>query len=721
MPLDQLVCASALGLLLLLSDKVLSYIDVETFAITNAAQNVKCFALNAHPTVEDPFVLQMVLATYKKELIVCRRMSDGETEIDRKISINSKKILAISYSRNAICYATEHAYFVHNLTHSNAPIHLFDFDSGLLPPLISNVGTEDFVLSGMQGLAIYVNGDGISSRPPISLGSEKLLGIEEKCPFLLCLNGDVIHIFSLLNGDRQQSLSLSTPLQSLTNIDGTLIGYGEENIIELVPISLITQQLNQLKQRAAFMLLSKGTLDKSLDLLVESEADPREVLTLNEELLDVDFVPDVVLQQCLQDSEKPKIPLNVLEDYLYKIRTLSWAFELYSEIIDSCLAKIHVINNELSKLDSLSSGTWNNVQFRSNWLANKGHYNLAAKLAADAECFEEAFDLWKQVASNKVHDDNFILEDCMECLRKVQDKEVLFGALKWMTPLKPLESMDVIEHSDALTNSDILRVVEIFEPYPEILLPYMEKRCCRTVDEKVHRKLLTLYVDALTKDSTKNQEVQAKLRNFLLFSGRLDGGFVNLTLGSNSSFAVERLLFNCNEHNGIDTLKKLTDPKSGTFDLDAAQLLCEKFSNREMVKFMLKVQLRLSREDPEIRRNIPKVLELLDADTDLEEVLSNVPADLSCAELTSSFLCRSLAHSLNQANLSRLQSTLAKKFVRDGSAMVHSKQSKTSVRISEDTQCHICSLSLGRDDFVHISNTEKVAHLRCHSAVSNVS
>lgn len=86
----------------------------------------------------------MVLATYKKELIVCRRMSDGETEIDRKISINSKKILAISYSRNAICYATEHAYFVHNLTHSNAPIHLFDFDSGLLPPLISNVGTVSF-------------------------------------------------------------------------------------------------------------------------------------------------------------------------------------------------------------------------------------------------------------------------------------------------------------------------------------------------------------------------------------------------------------------------------------------------------------------------------------------------------------------------------------------------------------------------------------------------
>ncbi|KAI1729865.1 transforming growth factor-beta receptor-associated protein 1 [Ditylenchus destructor] len=593
----------------------------------------------------------MVLATYKKEIIVCRRMSDGETEIDRKISINSKKILAMSYSRNAICYATEHAYFVHNLTHSNAPIHLFDFDSGLLPPLISN---EDFVLSGMQGLAIYVNGDGISSRPPISLGSEKLLGIEEKCPFLLCLNGDIIHIFSSVNGDRQQSLSLSTPLRSLTNIDGTLIGYGEENIIELVPISLISQisdkldlgnvdeaielmhnsalqfssdrlsilQLNQLKQKAAFMLLSKGTLDNALDLLVESEADPRELLTLNEEVSDADFVPDVVLQQCLQESEKPKIPLNLLEDYLYRIRALSFAFELYSEIIDSSLAKIYVVNNELSKLDSLSSGTWNNKQFRSNWLANRGHYNLAAKLAADAESFEEAFDLWKQVASNKVHDDNFLLEDCTECLRKVHDKEVLLEALKWITPLNPLESMDVIEHSDALTNNDILRVVEIFEPYPEILLPYMEKRCCRTTDEKVHRKLLTLYVDALMRENTKNDEIQAKFRNFLLFSDRLDAGYVNSTLGSKSSFDVERLLFNCNEHNGIDTLKKLTDPKSGTFDLNAAQLLCEKFSNREMVKFMLKVQLRLSREDPEIRRNIPKVLELLDADTDLEEVFS---------------------------------------------------------------------------------------------------
>lgn len=55
-------------------------------------------------------------------------------------------------------------------------------------------------MAGIGGLAIYVNGDGFSARPPLNLAESEeegqlLLGIQQKVPFLITLTSNSVNIF----------------------------------------------------------------------------------------------------------------------------------------------------------------------------------------------------------------------------------------------------------------------------------------------------------------------------------------------------------------------------------------------------------------------------------------------------------------------------------------------------------------------------------------------
>jgi hypothetical protein len=60
-----------------------------------------------------------------------------------------------------------------------------------------NVFKEEFLLTGIQSLLMFVNGQGASTRPPISLpGDNPAIGMTLKEPFLYVLdNSGMLFIF----------------------------------------------------------------------------------------------------------------------------------------------------------------------------------------------------------------------------------------------------------------------------------------------------------------------------------------------------------------------------------------------------------------------------------------------------------------------------------------------------------------------------------------------
>jgi len=80
------------------------------------------------------------------------------------------------------------------------------------------------------------------------------------------------------------------------------------------------------------------------------------------------------------------------------------------------LAKVYTLLNEFDQTEKFHSNEWNNTEFR-KWLIIHDRPGLAAKLAADAGSFDEALNIWHEMAENQGHytkDQNFNLGECLE-------------------------------------------------------------------------------------------------------------------------------------------------------------------------------------------------------------------------------------------------------------------------------------------------------------------
>uniref|UniRef100_A0A915M2Q4 Uncharacterized protein n=1 Tax=Meloidogyne javanica TaxID=6303 RepID=A0A915M2Q4_MELJA len=80
---------------------------------------------------------------------------------------------------------------------------------------------EEFCVAGIQSLLMFVNGEGASTRPPLSLpGQEPPIGLCLKEPYLNVLDtAGILFIFRCIH-DGSLKQSLEFPSDDETNIDG---------------------------------------------------------------------------------------------------------------------------------------------------------------------------------------------------------------------------------------------------------------------------------------------------------------------------------------------------------------------------------------------------------------------------------------------------------------------------------------------------------------------
>ncbi|KAK6032656.1 hypothetical protein OSTOST_01157 [Ostertagia ostertagi] len=163
----QIEFASALDIILALCDTILFDIELESFSIVSNRPSAQCIAVNTNPIVDDPFCLQIAVATTSKQIHFCERRN-GKMEVVQKLNteVNTS---AMAFSRLTICFAANGMYNIYNVS-TKSVIPLFSFDAKVIRPQICCVDME-FLVAGMDGLLISVTEQGVSIRPPTVISS----------------------------------------------------------------------------------------------------------------------------------------------------------------------------------------------------------------------------------------------------------------------------------------------------------------------------------------------------------------------------------------------------------------------------------------------------------------------------------------------------------------------------------------------------------------------
>ncbi|KAJ1352038.1 transforming growth factor, beta receptor associated protein 1, partial [Parelaphostrongylus tenuis] len=132
----QIEFASALGILLVLSDKILYDIEIGSFQVVSSRSSVQCIAVNSNPVVDDPFCLQIAIATTSKQLHICERRN-SKMESLQKLNTDGN-VTAMSFARFTVCFASNGTYYIYNMA-AKSSISLFPFDPLAIRPHICSV------------------------------------------------------------------------------------------------------------------------------------------------------------------------------------------------------------------------------------------------------------------------------------------------------------------------------------------------------------------------------------------------------------------------------------------------------------------------------------------------------------------------------------------------------------------------------------------------------
>lgn len=792
---------------LIYGNELIALILDSELTLINLLNKVKRISLNSHPAMDNPFDVHIAVAHSQKQQILVGKLSDDANHFRKEQTLSTVgRVMELAFSGQCICYANDcGAYFVHNIQEKSG-IHLFDASAPEITRVICNFGMEEFMLADIHKLLMFVNGHGASTHAPILLpGEHGAAGLTLKEPFIYFLdNSGMLFIFSTMDHQLKQCLSFHSDQEDsqlphhqqityqIANIDGQLFVFSSfgDFLFEIVPMAILSQidehiqldrlddaidmlernyaeictstdeqeilQLHQMQQKIAFLFLHKGKFAKAINLLVNNESDPQlmvfKLIEQHDQKLclrnDIDNCNErlSVFQKSLVNENTAQIPLEIFVQYFEVIYNQQWAFD-HIELIENILARIYFYLEEYNKAFDylIRAKIWNNSRFR-KWLANTKtpiNLNHAAKLAANVDCYEEAFNIWKQMVDDYQINSNELL-DCFQALFRVKSGNLMAShALPWLISIDPVTCMNAVENLEDVEPEQRVQpeiVVQLFERMDQkhdLLFNYLCKRIFALDSSSLHNKLLSLYVRKIMESENNMQEQQVyrkKLQHFLLFSNYYDHELAQELLHNSSEnhdmFRIETLLTMANEDTALHCLNKLIrdieektadlhgdDKSRNDYDetLSVAGLLCTRYPSMEMVKTMLNAHLRFSRKFQTFRIYIPRILSMLDNDADAIEVLQNLPEDFDSPLLVQNFLNRHIASCVNKRQWQQIHERLAPLERQRLEAKLASRLGKTHFKQDEHSRCSICQKTLlAGQEFIRYQKSGVLAHLRCH-------
>ncbi|XP_071354087.1 transforming growth factor-beta receptor-associated protein 1 [Trachinotus anak] len=755
-PIVQLRVVPLFNHLLVLWDRsvtALNMFSLEPVPTLKKIQHTSLFEVCDSLLTAQAGCVQMVTSSSRRKVIRIHVVGVDRWEVVKEIPLLQDPA-ALAVDGTSLCVATCNRYLLCDIETGNIE-ELFPHSHNRQRVIVTSAGRGEFLLNGPESLGMFVMKTGICQRPPLQWPLE-VLAAGVCFPYILTLQPQVLSVYSMLDQQRKQTVSLHGAKGLHPAPDGVLV-FTERDIfsLSLVPFEEQIQALvghdrveealllldgvqsrcpldshKELQKAitclAGFVHFYQEDFSEARDLFIKGELDPREIIRLYPDMqscLSEDFHSQLdqvnksrdlrVLWQ--EDRDTFHHYLAFLRDFLRVVRGTEQDLKCASEV-DCALLRLYTELGDTENLQQLV--TFPNECRLDHCVPFLEQHNRLFALGSLYQSQGKQIDAmktWVKIADGSHKDPSCsdVYGHIVWTLSQMEDRDTVWTFADWTLKRNQEIGVQIFTKrptDDRLETQDVL---VLLEKYPLALVLYLEFliQDLSSEEERHHNCLALAYVTQTLQEEEEAdlRPTRGKLQQLLWESTFYDVSTVYERVKSTTLHTEKAILLGRTGEHSL-ALQVLVHQ---AHDLQAAEAYCCRAAQGRDSQFrqallLTLLQIYLSSEDlastaVDLLNNNPQVFAA-------EKVIQLLPDSWS-VQLVSKFLVGSVRETFHQRRMARLQKALAQ-----AELMKHKvtwmQASKTKVRLDKEQKCAVCQRELAEPQFA-CNPLGEVMHTTC--------
>ncbi|XP_039993526.1 transforming growth factor-beta receptor-associated protein 1 [Xiphias gladius] len=741
-PVAHLRAVPLFNHLLVLWDRsitALNMFSLEPVSTMKKIQHVSLFEVCESLLTAQVGCVEMVTSSSRRKAIRIHVVGVDRWEVVKEVPLPQEP-LAFAVDGTSLCVATCERYLLCDIE-TGISEELFPHNHNRQRVIVTSAGRGEFLLNGPGSLGMFVMKTGICQRPPLQWPLE-VLAATVCFPYILTLQSQVLSVYSMLDQQCKQTVSLHGAKGLLSTSDGVLV-FTERDIfsLRLLPFEEQIQALVGHERVEEALLLLDGVqsrfphdsykeLQKAIaclagfvhfyqegfsearELFIKCELDPREIIRL---------YPD--MQSCLSEDFQSKVDqvnkgrdlqvlwqedrdtfhhyLAFLGDFLSAVRGTEQDLKCTTEV-DCALLRLYTELGDTENLQQLV--TFPNECRLDHCVPVLERHNRFFALGSLYQSHgnqTDAIKTWVKIADGSHKDPSCsdVYGHIVWTLSQLKDRDTVWKFADWTLQRHQEVGVQIFTKRPPDDRLETQAVLVHLEKYPLALVLYLEFLIhdLSSEEERHHTRLALAYVTQSLQEEEEAdlRPTRRKLQQLLWESKFYDistvYGRVNATT-LHTEKAV--LLGRTGEHS--QALQVLVHLER---DLQAAEAYCCRAAQGRDTQFkqallltLLQIYLKsedLTRTAVDLLNNNPQAF--------TSEVIQLLPDSWS-VRLVSHFLVGCVRETVHQRRMVRLQKALAQ-----AELMQHKvtwmQASKTKFRLDKEQKCKVCQRNLTEPQF----------------------
>lgn len=731
----------------------LNMFSLEPVPTLKKIQHVSMFEVCDSSLAGQAAYVEMVTSTSRRKVIRIHVVGVDKWEVVKEVPLLQDPV-ALAVDGTSLCVATSDRYLLCDIQTGRTD-ELFPHNHSRQHVIVTSVGRGEFLLNGPESLGMFVMKTGICQRPPLQWPQE-VLAAGVCFPYILTLQPQELSVFSMVDQQRKQTVSLSDAKGLLSTSDGVLV-FTERDIfsLRLVPFEEQIQALVMHERVEEALLLLDGVqcrrpldsykelqkvitclvgfvhfyqqgFSEARNLFITGELDPREIIHLYPDMqscLSEDFQSqldqvnkDRDLQVLWQDDRNTfRHYLAFLGDFLRAVRGTEQGLQCIKEV-DCALLRLYVELGDTENLQQL-------VAFPNECeldhcvpvLEQHNRFFALGSLYQSHGNQINAIKTWVKITDGFHKDPSCsdVYGHIVWTLSQLQDRDTVWKFADWTLQQNQEIGVQIFSRRPPDDRFETQDVLALLEKYPLALLLYLEFLIhnVNSEEERHHNCLALAYVTQTLQEEqeTDLRETRGKLQQLLWESKFYDVSTVYERVKS-TTLHIEKaiLLGRTGEHS--EALQVLVHQEQ---DLQAAEAYCCRVAQSRGSQFrqtllLTLLQIYLCCKDltsaaVDLLNNNPRVFAT-------ETVVQLLPDSWS-VQLVSQFLVKTLRETLHHRRMAMLQKALGQaELMRH--KVIWMQASHTKFRLGNGQKCEVCQKELAESQFA-CSLKGELMHTSC--------
>ncbi|XP_026886661.2 transforming growth factor-beta receptor-associated protein 1 isoform X1 [Electrophorus electricus] len=758
----QLKTVPVLNHLLVLCDgtvTVVNMFSLEPVPGLKSIQNVSLFYAGEPAAQAQPVFVKLFIACARRRTVCIYRVCVDRWECVGQVLLPQDPV-ALVVHETRLCVATSDRYILHDYL-SQSTLKLFTHNMGKQNVIVKESVKGEFLLNGPGNLGMFVMQNGISQRPPVQW-PEGVLDAAVQYPYLLALQSQTLHIYSMLDQQLKQTISiqrgkalLSTSEsvfvvaeQQIHCLSQTPLGDQVQSLLEherveealtlldgvqaLLPGDCYKELHRKIVRTSGWINFYKEAFPEAIELFIKSELDPREIISVYPSMVVIvnDFehqLPAVsnvrdLWQLNQEDRTTFQQYLSFLSHFLREVRGTAQG-QICPREVDTALLKLYLEQGDYGNLNQLVSAPNHCVLHvcEPDLQHHKRFFAIGLLYQSQGQPFN-AIQTWARIVDGEGDSSQTVLLHIVKTLSQLKQKSVILETMDWVLLKDQKAGALIFTKRDPDTQSMFApnEVLTILTHYPIALTSYLEflVHDLHSKEEKHHTLLAVTYATRILEtakgmqvNDVTTQETREKLQQFLWQSSIYDTSAIHAKIKS-SHLHVEKaiLLGRAGEHQ--KALQVLVNQEK---DVCAAETYCWRTSAGQDRKCTQQLFLCLLQIYLGSGHHVTAAVDLLNNNAmafNPARVLEVLPGSWSL-QLVMHFLRESLRATTHERRLRGLEKSLAKvENLRQKCAWMEAAHEK--VKLDRSCVCHCCQRQLTGPEFLR-RPTSEVIHIHCYS------